>query len=115
MKGTGTNAVCHLAGHADLNCINRGRGGELVAVLPIMLAYDLARVFSGKRWVSVNNFMKALLLPSKYNTLPQFRPTSLLMSHHDQATFEAIFQDYGMWFDHVIRIENKKMFSIYHL
>jgi hypothetical protein len=43
MKGTRTNAVCHLAMHSDLNCIDRGRRGELVATLLIMQAYDAAR------------------------------------------------------------------------
>jgi len=43
MKDTGTNAVCHLAKHPDLHCIDRGRRGELVAVLLIMQAYDAAR------------------------------------------------------------------------
>jgi len=65
MKGTGTNAVCHQAGHAGLNCIDRGRRGELVAVLLVMQAYDAARVFSGRRCVSVVNFMEALLPPLK--------------------------------------------------
>jgi hypothetical protein len=71
MKGTGTNAVCHLAEHSGLNYINRERRGEMVAVLLIMQAYDAARVFSGRRWVSVVNFMEALLPPLKYNTLLQ--------------------------------------------
>jgi hypothetical protein len=67
MKATEMNAVCHLAMHSDLNCIDRGRRGELVAVLLIMQAYDSAR--ESRRWVSVVSFMKALLPPEKYNTL----------------------------------------------
>jgi hypothetical protein len=115
LKGTGTNAVCHLAGHADLNCIDRGRRGELVASLLIMQAYDAARVISGRRSVSVLNFMEALLPPSKYNTLLRSTPSSWPMSHHNQATFKAIFKDYSMWFNHVIKIEQKEMISIDHL
>jgi hypothetical protein len=116
MKGTGTTAVCRLARHADLNCIDRGRRGELVAALLIMQAYDAARGVKGERkWVSVSNFMKALLPPEKYNTLLQSAPTSWPIVHHDQATFEAIFKDYGMWFNHVIKIERKEMISIDHL
>jgi hypothetical protein len=52
MKNSGMNAA-RLAGHADLNCIDRGRRGDLVAALLIMQAYDAARVFSARRWVSV--------------------------------------------------------------
>src|SRR6266852_4944854 len=115
MKGTGTNAVRRLAKHSDLNCIDRGRRGELVAILLIMQAYDAARrVKSKRRWVSVANFMKALLPPEKYNTLLLSAPTSWPMDRGHQ-TFEAIFKDYGMWFNHVIKIERKEMISIDHL
>jgi hypothetical protein len=79
-----------------------------------MQAYDAARE-AERRWVSVANFMEALLPPEKYNTLLRSAPTSWPRVHHDQATFEAIFKDYGMWFNHVIKIENKEMISIDHL
>src|SRR6266852_1526343 len=113
MKATGTSAVCHLAKHSDLNCIDRGRRGELVAALLIMQAYDAARE-AERRWVSVANFMEALLPPKKYNTLLQSAPTSW-PKDRDYETFEAIFKNYGMWFNHVIKIENKEMISIDHL
>ena len=115
MKGTGTNAVSHLARHSDLNCVDRGRRGELVAALLIMQAYDAAREAKRRRWVSVANFMEALLPPEKYNTLLRSAPSSWPVVHHDQATFGAIFKDYGMWFNHVIKIEDKEMISIEHL
>jgi hypothetical protein len=115
MKGSGTNAVCHLAGHADLNCIDRGRRGELVAALLIMQTYDAARALSGRRWVSVINFMEALLPPTKYKTLLLSAPTSRPMNDDNQATFEVIFKDYGMWFNHIIKVEEKEMISIEHL
>jgi hypothetical protein len=114
-EGAKKSAVCHLAMHPDLNCIDRGRRGELVAALLIMQAYDAAREFSYGRTVSVVNFMKALLPPQKYNTLLQSAPTSLSMSHSAQTTFKAIFEDYGMWFNHIIKIERKEMISIDHL
>jgi hypothetical protein len=114
MKGTGTSAVCHLAMHSDLNCIDRGRCGELVATLLIMQAYDAAWS-SGGRWVSVVNFMGALLPSEEYNSLLQSAPTSWPMNHPDERTFEAIFKDYCMWFNHVIKIEKKEMISINHL
>jgi hypothetical protein len=55
MMDTQRNAVRHLANHSDLNCIDRGRRGELVAALLIMQTYDAARAISGRRWVSVVN------------------------------------------------------------
>jgi hypothetical protein len=112
MKDTGTNAVSHLARHSDLNCIDRGRRGELVAALLIMQAYDAARE-AERKWVSVANFMKALLPPEEYNTLLNSGPSN--WSTDRDGTFKAIFKDYGMWFNHVIKIENKEMMSIDHL
>jgi hypothetical protein len=114
MKGTQTNAVRHLAGHPDLNCIDCGRRGELVAALLIMQAYDVARE-KGKRWVSVVNLMEALLLPSKFNNLLQSEPTSWPMDYDDHTTFGEMFEEYGMWFNHMIQIERKEMISIDHL
>jgi hypothetical protein len=37
------------------------------------------------------------------------------MNHPGEKTFEATFKDYGMWFNHVIKIETKEMISIDHL
>ena len=115
MKGTGTNAVCHLAEHSGLNSIGRGRRGELVATLLIMQAYDAARVISGRRSVSVLNFMEALLPPLEYNTLLQSGPSSWPTNYHNQQTFKAIFDEYGMWFNHIIKVEKNEMISIDHL
>ena len=116
MDGTQISAVCHLAKHSDLNCVDRGRRGELVAVLLIMQTYDAARKNIDRRWVSVANFMEALLPPAKYNTLLQSVPSSWPENDRDrEKTFEATFQDYGMWFNHVIKIENKEMISVDHL
>jgi hypothetical protein len=78
-----------------------------------MQAYDMARAFSDRRCVSVVDFMDALLPPSKYYTLRQSMPTSCPKNHQGgQKTFEAIFHDYGMWFNHVIKIEETEMISI---
>ena len=54
MKNTGTNPVSHLARHSDLNCVDRGRRGELVATLLIMQAFDAAREISRNRQSSAN-------------------------------------------------------------
>ncbi len=118
MKHTQTNAVRHLADHSDLNCIDRGRRGELVAVLLIMQAYDAARSMSlvgGRRWVSVVDFMEALLPASEYETLRQSGPTFWRTHEEKEMTFEGVFKEYGTWFNHVIKIEDRRMVSIDHL
>ena len=114
MKRTQTNAVRHLAGHSDLHCIDRGRRGELVAALLIMHAHDEARGdSSGRRWVSVAEFMKALLPTSKHDELLKCQPT--FWREGEDKRFEETFKDYGMWFNHVIKIEDGEMFSFDHL
>jgi len=115
MKATRTNAMRHLAEHSDLNCIDRGRRGELVAALLIMQACDAARSITGQRWVSVAGFMEALLPESKYNDLVESTPTFWRTTDDREMTFGAMFKDYGMWFNHIIRIEKHEMISINHL
>ena len=115
MKATRTNAVRHLAEHSDLNCIDRGRRGELVAALLIMQACDAARSITGRRWVSVAGFMEALLPESMYNTLVESTPTFWRTNDDREMTFGAMFKDYSMWFNHIIRIEKHEMISINHL
>jgi hypothetical protein len=79
-----------------------------------MQAYDAARA-KGKIWVSMVNFMEVLLPPSKFNNLLQSEPTSWPMDYDHHTTFGEIFEEYGMWFNHVIKIERKEMISIVHL
>jgi len=107
--------VRYLADHSDLGCIDRGRRGELVAALLIMRAYDVARPARGwrydvKRCVSVVEFMKALLPESEYGTLCNSLPT--VWCENEEKPFKKAFEDYGMWFNHVIKIEDKKMLSV---
>jgi hypothetical protein len=115
MKSTHKNAVYHLAMHPYLNCIDRGRRGELVAALLIMQAYDAAREPNYKKCVSVANFMEALLPQQSYDDLLKSAPTSWPTGYGDERTFAVIFKDYGMWFNHIIKIENTEMMSIDHL
>jgi hypothetical protein len=99
-----------LADNSDLNCIDRGMRGELVAALLIMRARDVSSVTS--RSVHVTDFMKALLGDEEYEeNLQNSRP------HHSQhvddtRTFEEIFKGYTMWFNHIIRIRNTDMINI---
>jgi hypothetical protein len=34
------------------------------------------------------------------------------MAHDNPATFKDIFEHYGMWFNHIIKIEKEEMISI---
>jgi hypothetical protein len=98
-----------LADNSDLNCIDRGMRGELVAALLIMRARDASSVTS--RSVSVTNFMKALLPDDDYKVL-QNSPPPHSQHVNDTRTFEEIFKGYEMWFNHVIRIRNTDMINI---
>jgi hypothetical protein len=114
MEGTQSNPVRHLANHSDLNCVNRGTRGELVAALLIMRACDAARAASsGRRWVPVDVFMEELLPPAKYDKLKESFP--IFYRDGQKVKFSATFKDYGIWFNHVIKVEKGKMFSVDHL
>jgi hypothetical protein len=114
MKETGSNPVHHLANHSDLNCVDRGRRGELVATLLIMRACDAAReAFSGQRWVPVDKSMKELLPKKLHKTLEESFPT--FHRGREDKTFAATFKDYGIWFNHVIKVEKENMYSADHL
>lgn len=115
LKETLKNAVHHLAHHSGLNCIDRGRRGEVVAALIIMHACDEARraTSANRRWISVVDFMRDLPPPSEYETLRKSRPT--FSRAREDKPFEETFQDYAMWFNHVIKIEDNKMISVDNL
>jgi hypothetical protein len=82
-----------------------------------MQAYDAARAAAGRRWVSVIEFMEALLPASKYAVLRESVPTTLPTSSTTSGcdTFEGIFKDYGLWFNHVIKIERRELISVDYL
>ena len=62
MNETQSSPVHYLENHSDLNGVDCGLRGELVATLLVMQACDAARAASSdNRWVSVNAFMKELL------------------------------------------------------
>jgi hypothetical protein len=103
------NPVRHLADHSDLNCIDRGRRGELVASLIIMQARDAAAFQHEKRWVSVSEFMEALLPLDAYNNLQRSRPASWRKGEY--RPFSETFRDCAVWFNHVIKIEKRAMIN----
>ena len=114
MRGTQLNPVRYLASHSDLNCMDRGRRGELVAALLIMQACDAARAASeGRRWISVDGFMKELLPQTKYQILSESFPT--FHRGGQKQEIATTFKDYGIWFNHLIKVEKNKMFSANHL
>ncbi len=95
-----------LADHSDLNCVDRGRRGGLVVALIIMQTRDAALV-EGRRWVAINEFMRALLPTSEYDsddTLQSSLPTRA--REGEDIPFGETFGDYGIWFNHAIRIED---------
>ena len=113
MKATQSNPVRHLARHSDLNCVDRGCRGELVAALLVMRACDAAwATVSDHRWVPVDVFMQELLPVSKSGFLNSF-PTCY--RENEMTNFAATFEDYGIWFNHVIKVEETNMISADHL
>jgi uncharacterized protein YwbE len=116
MHNSGATPVRYLANHSDLHCVDRGRRGELVAAMIIMQARDAAvaaRAPQRQRWVSASDFMQALLPKSQYVDLQASLPTSWRAG--EDRTFADTFQDYVMWFNHVIRIEKDKLINVEYL
>jgi hypothetical protein len=109
------NPVHHLAYHPDLSSVDRGRPGEMVAALIVMQARDASRAASAieRRWVSVNDFMQALLPRSAFETLQRSLPT--FWREGEQKSFGETFRDYAMWFNHIIRVGTGEMMEAGHL
>jgi hypothetical protein len=79
-----------------------------------MRACDAARAASsGRRWVTVGVFMQELLPPAEYDILKESFPSFYRDGEKDK--FAAIFKDYGIWFNHVIKVEKNDMISADHL
>jgi hypothetical protein len=109
LDSTYKSPVHHLANHPDLNCVERGQLGELVAALLIMRARDASSSLS-KRSVYVTDFMEALLPSSAYKKLKKARPNHWRTG--ERRPFERTFKDYKMWFNHVIRTRSYDMINI---
>jgi hypothetical protein len=103
------SSVHHLANHANLYCVDRGRRGELVAALIIMQARDAAlpTTLHRRRWVTVAEFMQSLLPVSAYDTLINSLPT--LWHVGEDIPFGQTFENYRLWFNHVIKVEDSKV------
>ena len=110
----GTSPVHHLAYHPDLSSVDRGRPGEMVAMLIIMQARDASLASAmERRWVPVSDFMQALLPPSAFETLQSSLPT--FWREGEQKPFDEIFRDYAIWFNHTIRVGTGEMMKAEHL
>jgi hypothetical protein len=109
LRTSETSVVNHLANHSDLYCVDRERRGELVAALIIMQARDasLPLAIPQRKWVCVTEFMEALLPPSAYANLLESHPT--FCRNNEDHPFSTIFQDYRLWFNHIIRVEDSQV------
>ena len=107
LQYTSMDPIAHLAQHSDLHCIDLGRRGELIAAFILMQARDQAA--REKKWMSVSEFMEALLHPAHYVALQSSMPTLWLEGEH--KSFSETFKGYGMWFNHIIRVGSSEMLS----
>jgi hypothetical protein len=107
MYDSGANPVRHLAKHPELHCLDGRWRGELVVALL------LGTQPPTQRWVSISDFMQALLPKEKYLELQGSLPTSWRAG--EDRTFVETFQDYAMWFNHIIRIEEDEMINTEYL
>ncbi|KAI0288403.1 hypothetical protein BC826DRAFT_1107716 [Russula brevipes] len=82
----------HLASHGELNCIDRGQRGELVASLLIMQARDDAYWNNEPPrhdWMHVMDFMRALLPQEKYEMFIDARPAYYQSETQDASSTRA--------------------------
>jgi len=101
--------------HKELNCIDRGQRGELVALLLLMQARDIASEKASSRgWVYLGDFMKALLSQGVHQAVFSGLPARFCPEDKD-LSFGARFNDAKIWFNHVIKIEDGDMIHIRHL
>jgi hypothetical protein len=94
--------------------IDCSRRGELVASLLVMQARDIGQAENHQReWVSIPDFMKALLPPDNYNALMAALPAC--HSDNQSAPFGTTFNDAKIWFNHIIRVDSSEMIHVRHL
>ena len=108
---SGADPVRHLAENSSLRHVQLGPRGELVAALIVMRARDAAA--GDKRWVSVDDFMRALLPVSAYEQLQRSKPR--FWRSGEDKPFREAFEGYHMWFNHVIKVRDPDMINTEHL
>ena len=109
MSDSPSSPVKHLANHVNLYCVDRGRRGELVAALIVMQARDasLPRNVPPRRWVSVTQFMEALLPSQASEVLLRSLPTRWCKGQ--AFTFSQTFDNCCLWFNHIIKVEDSNV------
>jgi hypothetical protein len=115
---SGKSAAELLAHHKELNCIDRGQRGELVALLLIMQARDMAtkqdnETSGGHGWVYVGDFMKALFPQGKHQALFTVLPARYRAN--EDVSIANTFKDSKIWFNHIIKIEDGDMLHVSEL
>ena len=81
--------------------------------MTVMQARDEASAGERSRWISVSGFMKALLSEVKFKELENSLPTAYRAE--DDKPFGETFEDFVMWFNHVIRIMDHDTIKSKHL
>ena len=109
LQNTSMDPIDHLVQHSHLGCIDLGRRGELVAIFIVMQARD--RAAKEKGWMSVPEFMEALLPSTHHEELR----SSTLWLEGGHKSFSETFKGYGMWFNHVVRVDSSEMLSAENL
>lgn len=114
-KKSATELLSH---HKELNCIDHGQCGELVALLLLMQAHNMAtkkdKASSDRGWVYVGDFMKALLSQCEDQALFTALPAHYCLDKKDKS-FETMFNDSKIWFNHIIKIEDGNMLHVSEL
>jgi len=115
---SGKSAADLLLHHKELNCIDRGQRGELVALLLVMQARDMAtkkdKTSSGRGWIHVGDFMKSLLTQGEHQALFTALPAHYCLDEKD-VSFGTMFNDSKIWFNHIIKIEDGDMLHVSEL
>ena len=107
MSNSLANPVTYLANHANLYCVDRGRRSELVAALIVMQARDAA-LLTQRRWISVTEFIEALL-PSQASEF--FLESLPIRWRKEEGTvpFRQAFDAACLWFNHIIKVEDSNV------
>ena len=87
-----------------------GAVGNSLRPFLVLQACDAARADSpltGHTWVPVNTFMRELVAKEGYNSLEESFPQ--FYRQDQNKTFAATFEGYGIWFNHVIKVEDSAM------
>jgi hypothetical protein len=112
-RRTGRSPVEQLLAFMDINCIDCGQRGELVAALLVMQARDAVARSKFTRSIHVLDFLETLLgIPcdTLHNALP-----SSLRAEGDHSVLAEAFKDARMWFNHALKVRNADVINTQYL